>query len=154
MRLSWFCAVIGVSEFKRPLTRHENQIRLLYEYVDEIIGRLDVIKASVDKLERLEIMLHGAEGAPGLIEIIEWLSFEVSRVERIGTGLSSNSSRDLDERLLKIEVLLAACSKRRALRGHKNSLASFRWILASLLLFVGGVMGGGCFWFVQTLMAG
>lgn len=140
-----------MSDYKRPLTRHENQIRLLYEYVDEIIGRLDFIKISVDKLERLEVMLHGAEGAPGLIETIEWLSYEVSRVERIGTGLSSNSSRELDERLLNIEVLLAACSKIRAVRGNTTSVASFRWILVSLLLFTGGVMGGGGFWFVQTL---
>lgn len=140
-----------MSDYKRPLTRHENQIRLLYEYVDEIIGRLDFIKISVDKLERLEVMLHGAEGAPGLIETIEWLSYEVSRVERIGTGLSSNSSRELDERLMNIEVLLAACSKIRAVRVNKTSVASFRWILVSLLLFTGGVMGGGCFWFVQAL---
>lgn len=141
-----------MSEFKRPLTRHENQIRLLYEYVDEIIGRLDFINASVDKLERLEVMLHGAEGAPGLIEIIEWLSFEASRVERIGTVLSSNSSKELDERVLRIEELLAACSKRRAVRKKKNSVGSFGWILASFLLLIGGVMGGGSFWFVQTLI--
>ena len=139
-------------EFKRPLTRHENQIRLLYEYVDEIIGRLDFIKKSVDKLERLEVMLHGAEGAPGLIETIEWLSFEVSRVERIGAEFSSNSSRELDERLLKIEVLLATCSQIRAVKGNKNSVGGLRWMLASLLLFIGGVMGGGGFWFVQALI--
>ena len=142
-----------MSEFKRPLTRHENQIRLLYEYVDEIIGRLDFIKKSVDKLERLEVMLHGAEGAPGLIETIEWLSFEASRVERIGAVLSSNSSRELDERVLRIEELLAAYSKRREVRKKKTSVGGFGWVLASFLLLIGGVMGGGGFWFVQTLMS-
>ncbi len=142
-----------MSDFKRPLTRHENQIRLLYEYVDEIIGRLDFINASVDKLERLEVMLHGAEGAPGLIETIEWLSFETSRVERIGAVLSSNSSRELDERVLRIEELLAAYSKRREVRKKKTSVGGFGWVLASFLLLIGGVMGGGGFWFVQTLMS-
>ncbi|MBD9399132.1 hypothetical protein [Pseudomonas sp. PDM11] len=142
-----------MSEFKRPLTRHENQIRLLYEYVDEIIGRLDVIKASVDKLERLEIMLHGAEGAPGLIEVIEWLSFEVSRAESIGTVLSSNSSRKLDERVLRIEELLAAYSKRRVVGRKKISASSFGWILVSFLLLIGVMMGGGGFWFVQKLIS-
>ena len=40
----------------RPLTRHEIQVRLLFQYADEIIKKLEFLNYSADKLERLEVI--------------------------------------------------------------------------------------------------
>ena len=34
----------------RPLSRHENQIRLLFMHADELIQKLEVLNSSADKL--------------------------------------------------------------------------------------------------------
>ncbi len=92
-----------MTESMRPLTRHENQIRLLYEYADDLIGRMELMKEAFDRMGRLQILMEGVDGAPGLIEILEWASSEVARVERIGVRLSVREVNDLQARLESIE---------------------------------------------------
>lgn len=90
----------------RPLTRHEIQVRLLFQHADEIIKKLEFLNFSADKLERLELMINGFDGAPGLIELIEGMSFEINRLERWGGRASNMDFSEVSLRLSKIESLL------------------------------------------------
>ena len=90
----------------RPLTRHEIQVRLLFQHADEIIKKLEFLNYSADKLERLEVMINGFDGAPGLIELVEGMSFEINRLERWGGRASNVDLSEVSLRLSKVESLL------------------------------------------------
>ena len=90
----------------RPLTKHENLLRLLFEYADEIIDRLGFLNDSALKLERIELMINGVEGAPGLLEVVEALTYEVNRVERRILRSSVLDVSDISVQLLRIESVL------------------------------------------------
>ncbi|MDD2162533.1 hypothetical protein N1078_18395 [Pseudomonas sp. MIL19] len=90
----------------RPLTRHENNIRLLFQHADEIINKLEFLNSSADRLERIEVMINGLDGVPGLIELIEAMSFEINRLERWGWRASNVNINEVSNRLSKIESIL------------------------------------------------
>lgn len=90
----------------RPLTRHEIQVRLLFQHADEIIKKLEFLNYSADKLERLEVMINGFDGAPGLIELVEGMSFEINKLERWGGRTSNVDFSEVSLRLSKVEALL------------------------------------------------
>lgn len=90
----------------RPLTRHENNIRLLFQHADEIVTKLDFLNSSVDKLERIELMINGFEGSPGMIELLEGVSFEINRLDRWSWRASGVSINEVLSKLEKIESML------------------------------------------------
>lgn len=90
----------------RPLTRHEILIRLLFEHADEVIKKLEFLNESANKLEHLELMINGFDGAPGLIEVVEALTYEINRVERRVGRSSSLDMTDISHRLARAESIL------------------------------------------------
>jgi hypothetical protein len=91
---------------QRPLTRHEILIRLLFEHADEIISKLEFLNESADRLLRLDVMINGFDGTPGLIEVVEALTFEVNRVERRCGRAPSLDNSGIRHILAKVELML------------------------------------------------
>jgi len=92
---------------ERPLTRHEILIRLLFEHADEIINKLEFLNESADKLVRLDVMINGFNGTPGLIEVVEALTFEVNRVERRCGRAPSLDDSGIRHILARTELMLS-----------------------------------------------
>lgn len=90
----------------RPLTKHENLLRLLFEHADEIIDKLEFLNESARKLDRVEILINGFDGAPGLIEVVEALVYEVNRVERRAGRSSDLDVLNMFSRLNGVESVL------------------------------------------------
>ncbi|WP_404436546.1 hypothetical protein [Stutzerimonas chloritidismutans] len=90
----------------RPLTKHENLLRLLFEHADEIIDKLEFLNESARKLDRIEILINGFDGTPGLIEIVEALTYEVNRVERRAGRPSNSDVQNIIIRLARVESIL------------------------------------------------
>ncbi|PKG96276.1 hypothetical protein CXF92_00300 [Pseudomonas sp. Choline-3u-10] len=90
----------------RPLTKHENLLRLLFEHADEIIDKLEFLNESARKLDRIEILINGFDGTPGLIEIVEALTYEVNRVERRAGRPSDSDVQNIIIRLARVESIL------------------------------------------------
>lgn len=90
----------------RPLTKHENLLRLLFEHADEIINKLEFLNESAQKLERLELLINGFDGTPGLLEVVEALTYEVNRVERRAGRSSNLDVTDIYNRLTRVESVL------------------------------------------------
>lgn len=127
----------------RPLTKHENLLRLLFEHADEIINNLEFLNESAQKLERLELLINGFDGTPGLLEVVEALTYEVNRVERRAGRSSNLDVSDIYSRLTRVESVLDEFIDAESvrLRNQQDSLIilrklnAFMW-LASLLGFV------------------
>lgn len=127
----------------RPLTKHENLLRLLFEHADEIINKLDFLSESAQKLERLELLINGFDGAPGLIEVVEALIYEVNRVERRAGRSLNLDVADIYSRLTRVKSVLDEFIDAESvrLRNQQDGLVilrklnAFMW-LASLLGFV------------------
>lgn len=90
----------------RPLTKHENLLRLLFEHADEIIDKLEFLNESARKLDRIEILINGFDGTPGLIEVVEALTYEVNRVERRAGRPSNSDVQNIIIRLARVESIL------------------------------------------------
>jgi len=90
----------------RPLTKHENLLRLLFEHADEIIDKLEFLNESARKLDRVELLINGFDGAPGLIEVVESLTYEVNRVERRAGRPSNSDVQNIIIRLARVESIL------------------------------------------------
>ncbi len=125
----------------RPLTKHENLLRLLFEYADEIIDRLGFLNDSALKLERIELMINGVDGAPGLLEVVEALTYEVNRVERRILRSSVLDVSDISMQLLRIESVLDKIINAESihLENHKNYLAVLRRL--NVFIWLGSVLG-------------
>ncbi|MDT4846683.1 hypothetical protein FQZ97_807160 [compost metagenome] len=122
----------------RPLTRSENILRLLFEHADEVIDRLEFLNLSANKLERLELLINGFEGTPGLLEVMEALTYEVNRFERRAGRSSNMDMAEICSRLVRIESVLDKVfeveSRRRI--GQKNNLAIGRKVTIFLCLIL------------------
>jgi len=88
---------------ERPLSRQENLMRLLFMHADELIEKLEILNKSADNLARIEVMVNGVDGAPGLIEVVECLAVEVKRVGRLRVHSSSQDMKEILGRLKRIE---------------------------------------------------
>jgi len=127
----------------RPLTKHENLLRLLFEHAGEIVDKLEFLNESARKLDRVELLINGFDGTPGLIEIVEALTYEVNRIER-GAGRPSNLDvQDIIIRLARIESILDKPiddDPTRLRKQQDNStvlrkLTAFMWLVSLLGLF-------------------
>lgn len=125
------------SSNNRPLTRHENQMRLLFMHADEVIQKLEVLNYSVDKLDRLDVMINGVVGAPGLIEVVESLAFGIARVERLSGQVSSREVRDIADRLMRIESLMT--DNNRPIEDEEKDTMSVVVAVAKVTAFMWGV---------------
>ncbi len=67
---------------RRPLSRHEERIRHLYELADSILNRLDVVSEAIDRMDRVDVLVNGDRGFPGLVEGVESLAFYTNRLQR------------------------------------------------------------------------
>jgi len=67
---------------RRPLSRHEERIRHLYELADSILNRLDVVSEAIDRMDHLDVLVNGDGGFPGLVEGVESLAFYTNRLQR------------------------------------------------------------------------
>lgn len=136
----------------RPLTRHEIQVRLLFQHADEIIKKLEFLNYSADKLERLEVMINGFDGAPGLIELVEGMSFEINKLERWGGRTSNVDLSEVSLRLSKVESLLDRNTSAVEVKQKDQNIFQEGWrvtacmwgifvlVLLNLLLFASNVM--------------
>lgn len=136
----------------RPLTRHEIQVRLLFQHADEIIKKLEFLNYSADKLERLEVMINGFDGAPGLIELVEGMSFEINKLERWGGRTSNVDLSEVSLRLSKVESLLDKNTSAVEVKQKDQNIFQEGWrvaacmwgifvlVLLNLLLFASSVM--------------
>ena len=136
----------------RPLTRHEIQVRLLFQHADEIIKKLEFLNYSADKLERLEVMINGFDGAPGLIELVEGMSFEINKLERWGARTSNVDLSEVSLRLSKVESLLDRNTSAVEVKQKDQNIFQEGWrvtacmwgifvlVLLNLLLFASSVM--------------
>lgn len=128
---------------KRPLTRSENILRLLFEHADEVIDRLEFLNVSASKLERLELLINGFEGTPGLLEVMEALTYEVNRFERRAGRSSNIEMADFCSRLVKIESVLDKVFEVESLKriGQQDNLAIGRKATSflCLALFLGAL---------------
>lgn len=136
----------------RPLTRHEIQVRLLFQHADEIIKKLEFLNYSADKLERLEVMINGFDGAPGLIELVEGMSFEINKLERWGGRTSNVDLSEVSLRLSKVESLLDRNTSAVEVKQKDQNIFQEGWrvtacmwgifvlVLLNLLLFASSVM--------------
>lgn len=136
----------------RPLTRHEIQVRLLFQHADEIIKKLEFLNYSADKLERLEVMINGFDGAPGLIELVEGMSFEINRLERWGGRASNVDLSEVSLRLSKVESLLDRNTSAVEVKQKDQNIFQEGWrvtacmwgifvlVLLNLLLFASSVI--------------
>jgi hypothetical protein len=124
----------------RPLTKHENLLRLLFEHADEIIDKLEFLNESARKLDRIEILINGFDGTPGLIEIVEALTYEVNRVERRAGRPSNSDVQNIIIRLARVESILDKSiddDPTRLRKQHDNSivlrkLTAFIWLVSLL----------------------
>ena len=121
---------------ERPLSRHENQVRLLFVHADEVIRKLEMLNTSAGKLEHLAVMINGAVGAPGVIEVVESLAYELNKVERrCGRALSRDMS-DISERLTKIESFIN--EKTVAMTSNNRGVNRVRvWVAVATALLLG-----------------
>ena len=127
----------------RPLSRHENQIRLLFMHADELIQKLEVLNSSADKLGHLEVMINGVVGAPGLIEVVESLASQITRVERWSERASGLNVSDISKRLTKIECFLVHNQKSIEAKGGGSVNV---WVAAAnIIAFTWGVTVMGMF---------
>lgn len=136
----------------RPLTRHEIQVRLLFQHADEIIKKLEFLNYSADKLERLEVMINGFDGAPGLIELVEGMSFEINKLERWGGRTSNVDLSEVSLRLSKVESLLDRNTSAVEVKQKDQNIFQEGWrvtacmwgifalVLLNLLFFASSVM--------------
>lgn len=124
----------------RPLTRHENNIRLLFQHADEIINKLEFLNSSVDRLERIEVMISGLDGVPGLIELIEVMSFEINRIERWSWRASSVNINEVSNRLSKIESILNRYASHVEVIREDKKMNLYGWRVRACIL--GGVALG------------
>jgi len=139
----------------RPLTKHENLLRLLFEHADEIIDKLEFLNESARKLDRVDLLINGFDGAPGLIEVVESLTYEVNRVERRAGRSSDLDALDMLSRLKRVEYVLeefiGAESVRLKIQQNNvtalRRLTAFTWLasffgLLSLSLLAWSVIAG------------
>ncbi|MGE6994574.1 hypothetical protein ACQKIK_14385 [Pseudomonas sp. NPDC047961] len=124
----------------RPLTKHENLLRLLFEHADEIIDKLEFLNESARKLDRIEILINGFDGTPGLIEIVEALTYEVNRVERRAGRPSNSDVQNIIIRLARVESILDKSTDDDPTRLRKQQdnsivlrkLTAFIWLVSLL----------------------
>ncbi len=121
----------------RPLSRHENQIRLLFMHADELIQKLEVLNSSADKLDHLEVMINGVVGAPGLIEVVESLASQIRRVERWSERASGLNLSDISNRLAKIESFLVQNQK--SIEAERRGSVNVWVAAANIIAFTWGV---------------
>lgn len=121
----------------RPLTRHENQLRLLFMHADELIQKLEVLNCSADKLDHLAVMINGVVGAPGLIEVVESLASQINKVERWSDRASGLNLSGVSNRLTKIESFLVKNQKSIELKGGGSINVWF--VAANVIAFTWGV---------------
>ncbi len=124
----------------RPLTKRENLLRLLFEHADEIIDKLEFLNESARKLDRLEILINGFDGAPGLIETVDALTYEVNRVERRACRSSNLDVPNIICRLASVESILERIvgAEQTWLSNQQDNLTALRkltvfiWLLSLL----------------------
>jgi len=112
-------------------------MRLLFMHADEVIQKLEVLNYSVDKLDRLDVMINGVVGAPGLIEVVESLAFGIARVERLSGQVSSREVRDIADRLMRIESLMT--DNNRPIEDEEKDTMSVVVAVAKVTAFMWGV---------------
>lgn len=125
---------------ERPLTRHEILIRLLFEHADEILKKLEFLNESANQLERLELMINGFDGSPGLIEVVEILSFEIKKFERRGHS-SNQYVADISDRLLRVESMIDGFNKPMEFKQKEHVVARGAESRITVLLWGGLVLG-------------
>lgn len=118
---------------ERPLSRHENQLRLLFMHADELIQKLEVLNCSADKLDHLEVMINGVVGAPGLIEVVESLASQINRVDRWSERASGLNLSGISNRLTKIEYLLVQNKKSVELKSRGSINV---WVVAANVIAI------------------
>jgi len=124
----------------RPLTKHENLLRLLFEHADEIIDKLEFLNESARKLDRVELLINGFDGAPGLIEVVESLTYEVNRVEHRAGRPSNSDVQNIIIRLARVESILDKSidydpTRLRKQQDHSivlRKLTAFTWLVSLL----------------------
>lgn len=139
----------------RPLTKRENLLRLLFEHADEIIDKLEFLNESAQKLDRVELLINGFDGTPGLVEVVEALAYEVNRVERRAGRSSDLDVQDMLSRLNRVESVLEEFIGAQSVRLKNQQdnltvlrrLTAFTWLaslfgLLNLSLLAWGVIAG------------
>ncbi|WP_341303206.1 hypothetical protein [Pseudomonas sp. TMP25] len=115
-------------------------IRLLFEHADEILKKLEFLNESASKFERLELMINGFDGSPGLIEVVEILSFEIKKFERRGHS-SNQYVADMSDRLLRIESMIDGFNKPMEFKQKEHIVARRAELRITVFLWGGLVLG-------------